>query len=96
MIDTDVISVHNSWMLVGLTKEAAAQYDKLPRSIQPRIDNIILRLAQWPEISGAKPLVGRFTGNFRIRTGGYRIVFRVSVDKVIVWKIGDRKDIYLD
>lgn len=83
-------------MLVGLTEEAAEQYDKLPRSIQPRIDNIILRLAQWPEISGVKPLVGRLTGNFRVRTGGYRIVFRVSADKVIVWKIGDRKDVYLD
>jgi mRNA-degrading endonuclease RelE of RelBE toxin-antitoxin system len=35
-------------------------------------------------------------GNFRIRTGDYRIVFRVVGDKVIVWKIGDRKDVYLD
>lgn len=70
MIDTDVTFCHDSFMLVGLTEEAAAQYDKLPRSIQPRIDNIILRLAQWPEISGVKPLVGRLTGNFRVRTGG--------------------------
>jgi mRNA-degrading endonuclease RelE of RelBE toxin-antitoxin system len=83
-------------MHVGLTAEAAAQYDMLPRSIQPRIDNIILRLAQWPTVSGVKPLTSRLAGNFRIRTGDYRIVFRISGDKVIVWKIGDRKDVYLD
>ena len=83
-------------MYVGLTTEAADQYDKLPRSIQPRIDNIILRLARWPKVSGAKALVGRLAGNFRIRTGDYRIVFRVSSGKVIVWKIGDRKEVYLD
>jgi len=83
-------------MEVGLTAEAIAQYGKLPRGIQPRIDHIILRLAQWPNVSGAKPLVGRFVGNYRIRTGDYRIVFRVAGNKVIVWKIGDRKDVYLD
>jgi len=64
--------------------------------MQPRVDNIILRLARWPAVSGVKPLVGPLAGNFRIRTGDYRIVFRVSGDKVIVWKIGDRKDVYLD
>jgi mRNA-degrading endonuclease RelE of RelBE toxin-antitoxin system len=83
-------------MIVGLTVEAVRQYDELPRAIQPRIDNIILRLASWPRVSGVKPLVGRLAGSFRLRTGDCRIVFRVSGDKVIVWKIGDRKDVYLD
>jgi mRNA-degrading endonuclease RelE of RelBE toxin-antitoxin system len=83
-------------MRVGLTPEAAEQYGELPRGIQPRVDNIIVRLAQWPKVSGAKPLTGPLTGNYRIRTGDYRIVFRVSGDKVIVWKIGNRKDVYLD
>jgi mRNA-degrading endonuclease RelE of RelBE toxin-antitoxin system len=81
-------------MQVALTPEAAEQYNQLPRSIQPRIDSLILRLADWPQVSGAKPLRGGLAGNFRIRTGGYRIVFRVSGDKIIVWKIGDRKDVY--
>jgi mRNA interferase RelE/StbE len=83
-------------MHVGLTPEAAEQFNKLPRGIQPRIDNIILRLAKWPDVSGAKPLVGPLVGNFRIRTGDYRVVFRVKNDNLIVWKIGDRKDVYLD
>lgn len=83
-------------MRVGLTAEAAGQYNTLDRSVQPRIDNIIRRLARWPAVSGAKPLTGALAGNFRIRTGDYRIVFRLSGDKVIVWKIGHRKDVYLD
>jgi mRNA-degrading endonuclease RelE of RelBE toxin-antitoxin system len=83
-------------MHVGLTAEAVEQYGHLPRSIQPRVDSIIVRLAKWPSVSGAKPLTGALVGNFRIRTGDYRIVFRISGEKVVVWKIGDRKDVYLD
>lgn len=83
-------------MDVGLTVEAAKQFDRLPRSIQPRIQNVILRLVDWPTVSGAKPLGGKLAGSFRVRTGDYRIVFRVRGDKLIVWKIGDRKDVYLD
>jgi mRNA interferase RelE/StbE len=83
-------------MRVGLTVEAAEQFGKLPRSIQPRVDRVIRRLSRWPEISGAKPLRGDLAGSFRIRTGDYRIVFRIFADKVVVWRIGDRKDVYLD
>ena len=81
---------------VGLTPEALEQYGKLPRGIQPRIANIILRLGKWPSVSGAKPLVGKLAGSYRIRTGDYRIVFRVAGGKVIVWRMGDRKDVYFD
>jgi mRNA-degrading endonuclease RelE of RelBE toxin-antitoxin system len=81
---------------VRLTADALKQYDGLPRAIQPRVNNVILRLVGWPRVSGHKALRGPLAGNFRIRTGDYRIVFRVSGDIVIVWKIGDRKDIYLD
>ncbi len=81
---------------VALTKEAADQFADLPRSIQPRINDIILRLEKWPNVSGVKPLRGDLAGNFRIRTGDYRIVFRATSENVTVWRIGDRKDVYLD
>ena len=66
----------------------------LPRSVQPRVYRVILLLADWPKVSGVKPLRGRLSGNFRVRTGDYRIVFRVSGEQVIVWRIGDRKEVY--
>jgi len=51
-------------MDVGLTSAAIEQYGALPRGIQPRVDDIILRLARWPKVSGAKPLTGRWWGIF--------------------------------
>jgi len=81
---------------VALTPDAAEQFASLPRGIQPRINQVILRLEDWPDVSGAKPLKGELAGNFRIRTGDYRVVFRVRGETVIVWRIGDRKDVYLD
>ena len=65
-------------MDVGLTAEALAQYGELPRSIQPRVDHIILRLGRWPKVSGAKPLRAELAGHYRIRTGDYRLQFRVK------------------
>jgi len=45
-------------------------------------------------VSGVKALTGKLAGNFRIRTGDYRVVFRVDGATVIVWKIGYRGDVY--
>jgi mRNA-degrading endonuclease RelE of RelBE toxin-antitoxin system len=36
----------------------------------------------------------KLAGNYRIRTGDYRIVFTVRGDEVIIWKIGNRGGIY--
>lgn len=81
---------------VALTPDAAEQFANLPRGIQPRVNEVILRLEKWPNVSGAKPLRGQWAGNYRIRTGDYRIVFRPVGETVIVWRIADRKDVYLD
>jgi mRNA-degrading endonuclease RelE of RelBE toxin-antitoxin system len=45
-------------------------------------------------VSGAKPLRHALAGRYRIRTGGYRVQFRVAGDEVIVEKIGDRDGFY--
>jgi mRNA-degrading endonuclease RelE of RelBE toxin-antitoxin system len=45
-------------------------------------------------VSGAKPLRGDLAGNFRIRTGDYRVIFKVRHEAVFVWKIGYRGTIY--
>jgi mRNA-degrading endonuclease RelE of RelBE toxin-antitoxin system len=81
---------------VVLTALAQEQFLALPRVIQGRATEVFARLVKWPNVSGAKPLHGDLQGSYRIRTGDYRIVFTPSPDKVTVWKIGDRKGIYLD
>jgi mRNA-degrading endonuclease RelE of RelBE toxin-antitoxin system len=63
-------------MQVRITPEALTEYNDLPRGMQPRMMAVVRRLENWPGVSGAKPLRGALAGNWRIRTGDYRIIFR--------------------
>ncbi len=69
---------------------------RLSVSIRTRVLMVVERLRNWPEISGHKRLTGPWTGYFRVRTGDYRIIFRLEGEVVRVIKIGHRKDIYED
>jgi len=79
---------------VKYTSDALDQLTGLPLVIQRRVEDVVLRLAKWPQVSGAKPLRGNLKGNYRIRTGDYRVVFRILGEEVLIWKIGYRGDIY--
>ena len=79
---------------VTLELEAAEQFGRLPERIKARVANVIERLDNWPEVSGAKPLRGRLAGHYRIRTGDYRLQFRVQGDKVIIERMGHRDRFY--
>jgi len=83
---------------VTITEEAQQQLQTLPLSIQVRIEKIFVRLQRWPAVSGAKPLSGKLAGHYRIRTGDYRVQFRVehgaANDNVIVEKLGHRDGFY--
>jgi len=81
---------------VKITPDALKQIGALPAGIVPRIYKLIERLAQWPEVSGVKPLRGNRTGSYRVRTGDYRMIFRVDGARVVVTKVADRRDIYED
>ena len=83
-------------MIVLLTNEALAELSMLPMSIQRRMYKIVKRLESWPVVSGTKPLRGNLAGHFRIRTGDYRLQFRLSDDRIIVEKIGHRDGFYED
>jgi mRNA-degrading endonuclease RelE of RelBE toxin-antitoxin system len=76
---------------VEITPTALDELSFVPRLIQQRIRKVFVRLTRWPAVSGAKPLRGELTGNYRIRTGDYRVVFNVHDRKsegavVTVWK----------
>ena len=78
----------------------------MPAAIHRRIVKLAKRLENWPEVSGVKTLSGNRAGWYRMRTGDYRLLFRIesieadkSADKIIVIivdKIGHRKDVYED
>jgi mRNA interferase RelE/StbE len=79
---------------VEITPEALDQYTRLPRTIQARVQKILHRLQAWPEVSGARPLSGDLAGWFRVRTGDYRIRFRLEGEILIVDKVGHRREFY--
>lgn len=64
---------------VVLTDEARRQILELKNAvIAARIWKLVDRLKKWPEVSGVKALTGNLAGKYRIRTGDYRIQFRVE------------------
>ncbi len=72
---------------VVLTPAAADELEQLSNPIHGRILKLLVRLDQWPGVSGAKPLRGALAGRYRLRTGDYRIQFRVAGNVVIVEKM---------
>jgi mRNA interferase RelE/StbE len=81
---------------VVLTPEAAQELDELPRPIHARVLRLLERLVDWPDVSGAKQLKGELAGRYRLRTGDYRVLFRVKGETVFVEKIGHRDGFYED
>jgi len=79
---------------VKLTAEAAEGLEDLPRVIHARVLVLLERLQRWPAVSGAKPLSGNLAGRYRLRTGDYRLQFRVESSTVTVEKIGHRDRFY--
>ena len=83
-------------MDVEFTPKALDEFRALPGATQKRVQKIAQRLKDWPNVSGAKALSGNLAGWYRIRTGDYRIRFRVEQNRVIIDKVGHRKDVYED
>lgn len=81
---------------VTVTPDALEQLAELPRVIRERIGKLFERLEAWPPVSGAKPLSGNLAGWYRLRTGDYRVRFRLEGETVIVDKIGHRSEFYED
>ncbi len=81
---------------VIITEEAQDQAERLPKAIHSRVLRLVEQLEKWPEVSGAKPLSGNLAGWYRLRTGDYRVRFRVQGETVIVDKIGHRREFYED
>lgn len=86
--------------VVELVAEAREQLAALPGPIIGRVERLLRRLERWPEVSGAKPLRGSLAGQYRLRTGDYRVQLRVERTGddwlVTVLKIGHRDGFYGD
>ena len=79
---------------VTLAREAAEGPEDLPLVIHSRVLSLLDRLRKWPAVSGARLLTGPLAGRYRLRTGDYRVQFRVKGQAVVVEKIGHRDRFY--
>lgn len=57
---------------------------------------MVQRLERWPVVSGAKPLRSALGGYYRMRTGDYRMLFRIHGESLVVEKVGHRDGFYED
>lgn len=80
---------------IEVAAAALRQLRKLDQPARRRVQAAIELLAQEPRPAGAKKLVGG-EGEWRVRTGDYRIVYEVHDDVllVLVIAVGHRRDIY--
>lgn len=79
---------------VKLSPEAFRELERLPSPVRRRVESLVGRLVDWPAVSGSRPLRGWLRGRYRLRTGDYRVQFRVDGNEVIVEKIGHREGFY--
>jgi mRNA interferase RelE/StbE len=80
---------------VSLTPAAARQLRKFDPQVRRRVQAAIELLATEPRPPAATRLVGG-KGEWRVRTGDYRIVYEIVDEQllVLVLTVGHRREIY--
>ena len=77
-----------------ITPQALMQLQALDEPLHSRVLRILEKLEKWPAVSGAKPLRHGLGGHYRMRTGDYRVQFRVQGQTIVIEKIGHRDGFY--
>lgn len=70
---------------------------KIPAIYRTNIKKQIIKLRDFPENTqelGIKKLSGQYKNIFRMRVGKYRVLFQIKSDKIIIWIIKHRKEVY--
>ncbi|MFZ5365972.1 MAG: type II toxin-antitoxin system RelE family toxin [Patescibacteria group bacterium] len=75
------------------TKNAYRDIKKLDRVAQKKLAKGLKRLAEKPFFY-AKKLILPQLGGYRFRIGDYRVIFDVEDRKIIILRVGHRKEIY--
>lgn len=80
------------------TRNAAKEISRLPKKIQKQIFEDILEICRtnYPlQSRNVLKLHGSYTDNtFRLRSGSYRIIFRIILGKIIIDSVRNRQEGY--
>ena len=75
------------------TQSAFDDIKKLDTIVKKRIKKKIEEYSSNPK-QYAKKLVNAAIGSYRWRIGNYRIVFDIDINKIVILRVGHRKEIY--
>ncbi len=75
------------------TQTASNDIKKLDTIAKKRIKKKLEEYAKNPH-SFAKRLVNHAIGSYRFRIGNYRVVFDMDKDKIVILRVGHRREIY--
>ncbi len=75
------------------TKSAVNDIKKLDIIVKKRIKKKLEEYSSDP-LAYAKKLINSAIGSYRWRVGNFRIVFDIKGDKIVVLRIGHRREIY--
>jgi mRNA interferase RelE/StbE len=88
----------NETYVLVLEDDAVDYLNRLDKTIARRIRNRLDWLAANAKAIKHDGLTGQFSGRYRLRTGDYRIIYRLDHGErlIIVETIGHRRNVYDD
>ena len=83
-------------ILYDFTRSAEHAFLKLPKDVQIRIIRKVEDyLSRSNPLSFAKRISGSPVLSFRFQVGDYRIIFDWEKDRILIAKVGHRREVYL-
>ena len=85
-------------MQIEYTKTAAKALSRMDKAQRLRIRDAIVGLTQEPPKGDIKPMQGSPSGRYRLRVGGYRVIYAYRTDGTMqilcILDVGPRGDVY--
>ena len=85
-------------MQIEYTKTAVKALNRMDRQQRLRIRDAIAGLTQEPPKGDIKPMQGSPSGRYRLRVGGYRVIYTYRLDRTMqilcILDVGPRGDVY--
>ena len=85
-------------MRIEFSKSAAKLLQRLEKNLRAMLHSAIDGLTLQPPKGDIKPMQGKYKGYYRLRVGGYRVIYRYDKDGAMVIlyiaEIGTRGDVY--
>lgn len=75
------------------TKHAARDISKIDIVARKRIKKSLERLVKSPKTAGRRLTDSRL-GDYRFRIGDYRVIYDIRGSKIVILRIGHRREIY--